>query len=397
MNMFWRSLVGAMLALKLWKHWQVWHFLRRPRPPQQRTPQLVSILQPILSGDPTLEQGLRGNIELTSAYPLELIWLIDDNDAEAQRVCQRLQAAYPQQRVHIIESPPPPQRVNPKMFKLQAALPHASGDVICILDDDTQLPQGGLEQCLPYLDQPQAGLVFGLPYYRHFGNLWSSLVALLVNDQSLLTYVPYLRLSDPLTINGMFYALRREVLAELGDFAGLESVLADDFAVASAVRQAGYRLVQTPVRHGIRTHVSDAGHYRRLIQRWFIFPRESLLRYLDWRGQAILLGLLFAPALFPIVLTAVTAARPTRANLALASLYFGHSIACYAHFNAAYLERATPWPLVALVPLIETLFPLQLLSALLAPQRINWRGHVIQVERGGGFRFVQRRDETAQE
>ena len=34
-----------------------------------------------------------------------------------------------------------------------------------------------------------------------------------------------------------------------------------------------------------------------------------------------------------------------------------------------------------------------LLAALLLPQRINWRGHVMQVERGGGFRFVRRRDE----
>ena len=119
--------------------------------------------------------------------------------------------------------------------------------MVCVLDDDTRLPDWGLEQCLPFLDRPGVGLAFGLPYYRHFGNLWSALVSLFVNGQSLLTYVPYTALSEPFTINGMFYALRREVLDAVGGFAGLEGILADDFAVASRLREHGYRLAQTPL------------------------------------------------------------------------------------------------------------------------------------------------------
>jgi ceramide glucosyltransferase len=43
------------------------------------------------------------------------------------------------------------------------------------------------------------------------------------------------------------------------------------------------------------------------------------------------------------------------------------------------------------VTLLQLVFPLQLLAALLLPQRIVWRGHVIEVEKGGGFRYVKRR------
>ncbi|NOK78230.1 MAG: glycosyltransferase [Chloroflexi bacterium AL-N5] len=392
MKYLWRIFVIVMLGVKLWKHWQVWRYFRQPVPPSQRAPELVSIMQPILSGDPTLEQSLRGNLQMQTRYPVEFVWLIDDNDVGAQELCQRLAAEYPARQIKQVQAPPPPQG-NPKMVKLIAGLEHVAGDVVCVLDDDTQLPDGGLEQCLPYLDQPNVGLAFGLPYYRSFDNLWSSLIALFVNNNSLLTYVPYLQISEPLTINGMFYVIRRDLLAQLGDFQGLEDVLADDFAVAQYVREGGYKLKQTPIRHGIRTFVNDATHYRQLLQRWFIFPRESLLRHLSWREQGIIYTFHMLPALFPLAVVLWVFTRPSAASLAYAAAYFGHTIVSFAHINEAYLDEATPKRLIVLVPLVESIFPLQLLVALLSPQRMTWRGHVIEVEHGGGFHFVRRRDE----
>ena len=65
-------------------------------------------------------------------------------------------------------------------------------------------------------------------------------------------------------------------------------------------------------------------------------------------------------------------------------------LAAFRWLDQAYLH-ATPNHYTWLVPLVEAIFPLQLLAAMLAPQTINWRGHVMQVEHGGGFHFVQRR------
>jgi ceramide glucosyltransferase len=391
----WWVLAGALLAQKLWKHWLVWRFFRRPIPPTAREPKCVSILQPILSGDPMLAQCLHANLMVRSRYELEFIWLIDSDDPSAQTLCLELAAANEHHRVQLVTLPPPRQHDNPKTIKLIAGLAHARGDVICVLDDDTRLPDGGLEQCLPFLDQPAVGLAFGLPYYCSFGTIWSSLVSLFVNDQSLLTYIPYTALTEPFTINGMFYAARRDVLEHVGGFDGLEGILADDFAVASRFRKHGYRLVQTPLCHAISTSVEGSRHYLSIIQRWFIFPRESLLRHLNIYDQAVLYGLAMLPALFPLVLLAALVVKPSPKLWGYTLLYFGHSLLAFGHFNNAYLRQATPARYLGAAPFVEILFPLQLLAALVSRQRIVWRGHVMQVEPGGAFYFVRRRSQIS--
>ena len=45
-------------------------------------------------------------------------------------------------------------------------------------------------------------------------------------------------------------------------------------------------------------------------------------------------------------------------------------------------------------PIVQLLLPFQILAALMSPPRIDWRGHLMQVERGGKFRFVRRRNDT---
>ena len=84
----------------------------------------------------------------------------------------------------------------------------------------------------------------------------------------------------------------------------------------------------------------------------------------------------------------------TDAGLWYALAYFGYSFAIFAHCNVAYLRRAAPWRGAWWVPLIQIIFPIQLLTALLSRQRIVWRGHVMQAERGGGFHFVRRRSDN---
>ncbi|HEY0069106.1 MAG TPA: glycosyltransferase, partial [Chloroflexia bacterium] len=220
------GIVGLLMLLeKAWRHLLVVRFFRTPLPQPSREVGLVSLLQPILSGDPTMPACLERSLRLRSRYPLEYVWLVDVDDVEAQRICMDLCREYPDREVNVVLMPPPAERQNPKTVKLIAGARLANGDVLCVLDDDTQLPDGGLEKCLPYLDQPGVGLAFGLPYYLDFSNLWSSLVSYFVDSHSLLTYIPYTALAEPFTINGMFYAVRRDVLEAVGGFEGLEDML----------------------------------------------------------------------------------------------------------------------------------------------------------------------------
>src|SRR5206468_1013578 len=139
-------------------------------------------------------------LRFKSRYPVEFIYLIDADDVVAQRVCADLVARYRARPVRIVSLPPPGDDQNPKLVKLIEGVRAAQGDMICVLDDDTMLPDGGLEQCLPFLDQPGVGLAFGLPYYCSFQNMWSRLIACFVNSNSLLTYIPYTVLTKPFTI-----------------------------------------------------------------------------------------------------------------------------------------------------------------------------------------------------
>lgn len=388
----WRLLGGLLLGERLLKHLAVWRFFRRAPVVARRAPELVSIIQPILSGDPALETCLEGNLAARSAYRCEFIWLIDADDAVAQQICAALVARWPHLAVRVVALAPPAPEHNPKLVKLIAGAALAQGEVICVLDDDTVLPDEGLERCLPYLDQRGVGLAFGLPYYTSFDNLWASLVACFVNSSSLMTYIPFAALRDPVTINGMFYALRRETLAAVGGFAGLERIVADDFAVASRLRTHGYRLALTPLRHAIRTSVRGPRHYASLIQRWLIFPRESLMRHLAPVELGLFYVLVAVPIFFPWLALAALLRRPVPGARRFALAYFALSFAIFVQHNRAYLDSATPWRYAWLVPLTQLALPAQMLSALAAPRRINWRGHVLLIERGGTLRRLRRRE-----
>jgi ceramide glucosyltransferase len=379
----------TVYAEQLLKHLLVIRFFRRPVPPRTQPITLVSILQPILSGDPTMAAGLEQNLNMQTSYPLEFLWLVDEDDVEAQRICHHMLACHPEKRAKLILLPLPGPHQNPKMIKLIAGAQQACGDVLCILDDDTRLPNFGLESCLPYLGQPGVGLVFGLPYYISFRNFWSRLVAYFVNSHSLINYIPYAMLTEPVTINGMFYAIRREVLVKIGWFEGLENILADDFAIAQRMRGHGYQLVQTPLRHAISTWVAGPRHYFSLIQRWFIFPRESIMRHLSGYEQIIFYCTALLPVFFPWLALLISIFVPLTWPVTL--IYFVYRYLIFAHFNLFYLKQASPWAHSYCVTLISLLLPVQILAALLAPQQILWRGHIMQAEPGGSFKFVQRR------
>lgn len=396
------TVTSVLLAIvylleRLLKSVAVLHFFSTPDKPLKDKPESISILQPILSGDPHLEQSLQHNLALADAWKVEFLWLIDDDDREAEQVCQRLRARHPQVTIRIIALARGAVDESPKMLKLQHGLSLATGEVICVLDDDTQLPQEDFGLCLVPLKDPGVGLAFGLPYYVAFRTWPSSFVSCFVNANSLLTYVPYTYLTDPFTINGMFYVTKRERLQEVGDFDGLEKILADDFAVAKRFRQHGLRLVQTPLRHSIYTHVDSWRGYFRLLRRWFVFPRETIMRDLKFAELSVAYALAMVPTLIPLLLLVLALVGQSIVAWGALTLVIVTNLVVCVGLNRRYLYGATPVSRYGLFPLIQLLIPLQLLIAVIMPQKISWRGHVMQVEPGGTFRIVRHRSDANHE
>ncbi|HAN73913.1 MAG TPA: glycosyl transferase [Planktothrix sp. UBA8402] len=352
----------------------------------------ISILQPILSGDPTLWDCLGHNLALKTSHQLEFIWLIDQNDTPAQIGCRQLIETYPDVKIKLISLPPSPNQISPKMFKLIAGVKEATGNIIAVLDDDTMLPNQAFDQCLPYLEKPEIGVAFGLPYYVNFSNFWSTLVSSVVNGNNLLTYIPYTYLINPFTINGMFFVIKKEVLEKVNGFAALDKFIVDDYAIAQHFRQQGYQLAQTPVCHGISTQIQDSTHYFNLITRWFIFPQTSILKSSHFQELIVFYLIAFLPTMFPLIVLIYSLLFPSVYTLIYAVIYFGLNYALLTNFNQNYLRNATPKTHIIVLILVQILLPTHIIFSLLAPKKINWRGHIMQLNKDGGFEFIQRRD-----
>jgi ceramide glucosyltransferase len=245
----------------------------------------VVVAQPILSGDPGLEDALRDN--LLALEGARFCWLVDTDDPEAQRVARKLAAEVGRAddattAVEVVMCEPAPDGTNPKLWKLQAALDGCRpDDVLVVLDDDTRLPLAGLGALLGGLDR--ATLATGLPAYLPGGNLWARLVEQFVDNNAAVTYLPM----APVTINGMTWAMRVADLRSTGGFGPMLRSLTDDLAVAGRVLGDGGTICQTASPQWLTTTVPTAGHYLRLMHRWMLFATVLLRRQPPARVAAI--------------------------------------------------------------------------------------------------------------
>jgi ceramide glucosyltransferase len=274
-----------------------------------------------------------------------------------------------------------------KVEKLMAALPRATGDVFCFIDDDIALRPQALRHMLLYLFQPGVGAVFGLACYTNWRTVWSSLMSIFVNVNALLSYIPITYLTEPFTLTGHCFALSRETFERVGGITNLERRIDDDHEMARRVRKANLRVVQTPMIYDVDNHFSSLHAYAKQMKRWFIFPRQAMIPFMTPKEQGLSLlasiGQL-VPAL--LALLALFTLRRCAFHALVASL--GISGAVYAICEFCYLKRSTPlkrWPLV---PLMAVVGPLQVLWILLTNEEIEWRGQRLRIHIGGEMEIL---------
>lgn len=353
----------------------------RAVPPAERAG--VVVVQPILSGDPGLADALRDNLlELAGA---RFLWLVDDDDPEAQRVTADLAAQLAAARAHADEDTTrlevltcgcAPPGVNPKLDKLQRALDHLAGapdeTVLLVLDDDTRLPASSLGALLGGLER--ATLATGLPGYLPGRTLEARLVEQFVDNNAAMTYLPM----RPVTINGMTWAMRIADLRALGGFTPLLRHLTDDLAVAGAVLASGGTICQTASPQWITTTVTTPGAYLRLMHRWMLFASLLLRRQPPATVAAIstLHGL--HPGLLATVL--VLAVRERRPGVAL--LVLGWRACLLRGLQRRIHGRALHRPVVSVAA--ELVQPLHLLHGTLQ-RTIRWRSRTYRVRADDDF------------
>lgn len=347
-----------------------WHRADNYATPPSGPPGPVTVLQPILSGDPHLEGVLAGNLD--AHRDARFCWLVDADDTEGRRICHRL-AAGRGDRVEVVLCPPCPPRTNPKVFKLSIGLSHC-GEVVAVLDDDTCLPAGALERARAAL--AGADLVTGLPWYRPGSGGWSALIAGFVNGNALISYFPLLGFGDPATINGMFYLTTRTALARTGGFEAILDRVCDDLELARAYRSTGLRLAQTTIAHPLATHTPDGAAYVRLMHRWMVFTGRLLQTSLTLpMATLVVLPTALPPIALGVALAGGGAAPVVGVALAVAAKVLATQAV------RARLTPQVPRDFVAEY-LADWLLPVQSALALALPKRIVWRGRRLRVVRG---------------
>lgn len=354
------------VAVLVLKTWGAWAYIRRyPVPAHCKQSASVTICQPILSGDPDLEAALTDNL---NALPdVQFLWLIDDLDAEASRVTARLTQRYPGVAIRVIRSPNPPDGMNPKLFKLEAAGQVVSPGILVVLDDDTRLGKMGLKALICAL--AQAELATGLPYYRSARNVFGNLLAQFVNNNAALTYLPLLNLAPPVSINGMCYAMKTDTLGPLRGFSPLLRHLTDDLAVADSVRESGGRIIQTPFPQEVATTIESFKQYMAQMHRWFVFALLLMRR----RGVLLNALMVLFYALPPLLLwvgvvQAILFHHVATISLLLATLVARGLLLSTLQRHLTGRSRHRP----ALSIASELLQPVHLIHALLV-RSIRWR------------------------
>ena len=345
----------------------------------------VDVLQPIRSGDPTLAEALGASLRALGARGAMLHWLIDSDDIAAARIVRSVVDAQPTLRaqVSISAHPPCPPGINPKLFKLDRALAHCTGDSVLVLDDDARMPAATLDALLAALSDSRVDapvISTALPIYlgtdRSLQGLGARLLARFVNDSAAITYLPPRLGGRAPTINGMAWAMRHDALDAIDGFAPRLRHLTDDLAMAQAVLAAGGRIDQRREPVWMRTALPDLRAYARQMHRWMLFAR-LLLRSQPWPTRLRIAAGQGLSAMLPaIALTAFAMAPSWPAAIliaigALAHLYGRRALQRACAGSAARIEPATSL-------LVALLLPLHLLHALF-DTRIRWREHHYRV------------------
>jgi ceramide glucosyltransferase len=393
------TVAGLATIDRIWRAGLIARFRRRTTPTVRHEGPLplVTILQPVVSGDERLEAVMRATLQAKNAHRVEVLWLAETDDVEAAAITARLVAGLDGSgavTARLVPVPKPGPHDSPKMNAMCAGFAVATGDVIISLDDDTCLKDGDVDAAVAALDGPDVGLSFFMPCYVSHGTWWSSLLSVFVNASGIPTYVASEAVGAT-TMPGVFWAMKRSVLEGLGGFERFRHMIVDHEGQQAAVRAAGLRMVPLPRTHDTETSLSSARDYVTIMQRWFTYARDGYFRTHGARVIAATVVIGMVPTMLPLVALLLLALQPDVVTAAAVAVTFlGHWLT-FKWLDATWLGGRCPPGRSLLVPVSTVLLPLHIIAALVLPPRLRWRGQLIELDGRGGFRILEARRRPA--
>ena len=233
----------SLVCAWLFARWQR-RELARPRRPDADLPG-VTMLKPLCGAVPETYDNLASTCRLD--YPkLQIVFGVADASDPAIAIVKRLQRDFPEVDVELVVSP---DRIgsNAKVSNLHNMVQRAKHEVLVIADGDIRAPRDYLRTIVPYLDEPQTGLVTCM--YRGIGSrtLANRVEALFINTD----FGPMVTVARQVERMGYAFGaticIRRELFEKMGGFRAIADHLADDFQLGAMVVERGLTSVLSPV------------------------------------------------------------------------------------------------------------------------------------------------------
>jgi ceramide glucosyltransferase len=204
----------------------------------------ATILKPLHGADGQLYENLRSFC--MQRHPcFQVIFGVREAADPAIAVVRRLIAELADRDLALVIDPSV-SGSNFKVSNLENMMPLAKHDVLVIADCDMRVGPDYLSAVTAPLANSETGLVTCLYRGVPVAGIWSRLAAMFVNHGFLPSALVGERLRPGNACFGATMALRRDIYAMIGGFAGLRDQLADDYALGAAVRRAGKRVVLSP-------------------------------------------------------------------------------------------------------------------------------------------------------
>ncbi|WP_339069017.1 glycosyltransferase [Fusobacterium animalis] len=350
-----------------------------------------TIVQPILSGDPRLEEDLTANLKNTT--DMEFIWLVDKSDKIAiQTVEKILKNKNYSNRIEVYYLDDVPQEVNPKIFKLEQVVDKIKTEYTIILDDDSVIDRKRLDELSIYEKDKTEWIATGIPFNYNIRGFYSKLISAFINSNSIFSYFSLSFLKENKTINGMFYILRTDILKKYSAFENIKYWLCDDLALATYLLSKDVKIIQSTIFCNVRNTVPSFKRYILLMKRWLLFSNV----YMKNAFSIKFLFIILLPTLLPTILLFLSFYLGINYLVLTLNLFIGKvalfyitRIFIYQGVREEKISKKSDF--VVFSPqtkellyelLSEFLLPFMLIYTLLTPPVILWRNKKIRVKDG---------------
>ena len=349
-----------------------------------------TVLQPILSGDPRLEEDLTANLKNTT--DMKFIWLVDKSDKVAINTVENiLKDKNYSNRIEVYYLDDVPQELNPKIFKLAQVVDKIKTEYSIILDDDAVIDRKKIDELSVYEKDKSEWIATGIPFNYNIKGFYSKLISAFINSNSIFSYFSMSFLNENKTINGMFYILRTDILKKYSAFDEIKYWLCDDLALATYLLSKKVKIIQSTIFCNVRNTVPSLKRYILLMKRWLLFSNV----YMKNAFSVKFLFIILFPTLLPTILLFFSFYLGIDYLVIILNLFIGkialfHIVRLFI-YQGNYEENSFKKSLFVFSPqtteilyelLSEFLLPFMLIYTLLTPPVILWRNKKIRVKDG---------------